>query len=155
MKQVVAHRSLEAQAEATTILRTLPVFCPALSVTWTVNEKLPALVGVPLQTPLVENVRPGGLMPDIRDHEYGGEPPVALTVASYTAPTRPEGSELVAIVRGVAITIRRPLSTFLPALSVTWTVKEKLPAFVGVPLQTPLIEKARPGGLMPDIRDHE
>src|ERR1017187_4226937 len=50
-----------------------------LSVTVAGKEYVPATVGVPVITPAVESVRPDGrLLPDVRDHNYGVTPPVAL-----------------------------------------------------------------------------
>jgi hypothetical protein len=36
--------------------------------TWTVKEKVPAVVGVPLSRPAAESVRPGGNVPPAKDH---------------------------------------------------------------------------------------
>jgi hypothetical protein len=51
------------------------------SVTRAVNEKVPAVVGVPERLPLALRDTPPGKLPDSRLHEYGGVPPAALTDA--------------------------------------------------------------------------
>jgi hypothetical protein len=42
----------------------LETWVPVLSVTSIVNEYVPAVVGVPLQAPLLEKERPGGFVPE-------------------------------------------------------------------------------------------
>jgi hypothetical protein len=49
------------------MLSALVAVIPASSVTWTENEYVPAVVGVPLHAPLVEKESPGGLLPEVRD----------------------------------------------------------------------------------------
>ena len=51
---------------------------PDPSVTLTVNEKVPVVVGCPAIEPELESVRPLGRVPEESDHEYGGVPPAAL-----------------------------------------------------------------------------
>ena len=50
----------------------------ALSVTVTVNAKLPTLVGVPLSDPSFPSVRPGGRLGAVTLQRNGRYPPVAL-----------------------------------------------------------------------------
>jgi len=56
---------------------------PALSFTVTLNEKVPAVVGVPLIVPLLAlKLRPAGSVPLLTVQLlYGGVPPVAVSVA--------------------------------------------------------------------------
>jgi hypothetical protein len=64
------------------------------------------------------------------------------------------GSVVVVIFR-VALTVR--LSAWVsvaPTLSVTWAVKLKLPAVVGVPFKTPPPLRLSPGGRVPAARLH-
>lgn len=52
-----------------------------LSVTVTVNEYVPAAVGVPDITPVVPfKLKPVGKLPEVTAHVYDGLPPVALNV---------------------------------------------------------------------------
>ena len=54
----------------------------AVSVTWMVNRKLPAAVGVPLRMPVAgTSVRPPGSVPPATLHVYGGVPAVAWNIA--------------------------------------------------------------------------
>jgi hypothetical protein len=55
------------------------VCTPALSVTCTVKPEVPMLPGSPLIVPVVARLSPAGRAPELTDHEYGGEPPVALS----------------------------------------------------------------------------
>lgn len=62
-----------------------------LSVAVIVNEKLPALVGVPPIVPLVPpRERPGGSVP-LLDQTHPPEHPSAVSVAEYALPTVPLG----------------------------------------------------------------
>ena len=54
---------------------------PLASVTFTVKEDEPLVVGVPLMTPAVLSERPAGKVPLLRLHVYGEVPPVAASVA--------------------------------------------------------------------------
>jgi hypothetical protein len=59
-------------------------FCaviPAPSVTSTLNEKLPELVGVPASTPPALTEKPGIPDPAANRQSYGGTPPVADNVS--------------------------------------------------------------------------
>lgn len=52
----------------------------ALSVTLSINEYVPAVVGMPEMIPAVLRVRPAGrLLPEATAHVYGDVPPVAET----------------------------------------------------------------------------
>ncbi len=54
----------------------------APSTTVAVNIDVPALLGVPLSTPLLERARPRGSDPELTLQAYGGVPPVASRVNS-------------------------------------------------------------------------
>jgi len=51
------------------------------SLTLTVNEEEPAVVGVPLIWPELLSVRPAGREPELSDQLYGVVPPLAASVA--------------------------------------------------------------------------
>ena len=88
-------------------------------------------------------------------HVYGGAPPEAASVCKYETPTVPGG-------KVGAVVMPKPCATFsvndllvvTDALSVTWTVKLKLPDEVGAPLTTPL-ENVTPLGSAPEVMVHE
>jgi len=63
---------------------------PEESITWAVNEDVPAATGVPLIAP-VERFRlsPCGRLPEMMEKEYGGTPPVAMRLEAYGVPTCP------------------------------------------------------------------
>ena len=52
----------------------------AASVALTVKSNVPAVVGVPVIAPLLDNVKPPGSAPALIDHVYGAVPPVAFSV---------------------------------------------------------------------------
>ena len=58
------------------------------SVTFTVNEKEPAAVGVPLIRPDDDKVKPAGSDPELREKVYDGVPPEACTCEEKGTPTR-------------------------------------------------------------------
>ena len=73
------------------------------SVTFIRKVNLPALVGLPVTTPVTPlNVNPGGnLLPAGSDHLYGVTPPVAANrTPGYFTLRTPSGSWVVAIVNG-------------------------------------------------------
>jgi hypothetical protein len=136
----------------------------AESVTLTAMEKAPLAVGVPLTTPDVARFIPAGSEPEARVQVYGGVPPVADSVALYVVFTVPEGSAVVVIWIGVGVRVAGALMDRLNvpltavwgevAESVAWTVKEKVPLALGVPLMTPELESVRPAGSEPEARLH-
>jgi len=129
----------------------------AASATWTVKIKIPAVVGNPLITPVVESVNPWANVPATTDQEYGGVPPVAAKVWEYDAPTVAAGKGDAVVIDGVGrlIAIESDLDAVWEPLSVTWTVKLAVPGVVGDPLITPAAERLRPTGNAPDTRDQE
>ena len=75
-------------AAATTMLKFAVALCAGelASVTFTVNDAVPAVVGVPLITaPL--SVSPAGKEPEEIDQLYGVVPPLAAKDAVYVVPT--------------------------------------------------------------------
>ena len=72
----------------------------ALSVTLKVKEVgPPAVVGVPLITPLELRVSPTGNVPEVMLQLYGAVPPVAVNVCEYAAPVVPFNKLPVVIVK--------------------------------------------------------
>jgi hypothetical protein len=66
------------------------------SFTRTVNEELPADVGVPEMTPDdAVRFKPAGRVPAEMLQVYGIVPPVAPSVAEYALPTVPPGNDVV------------------------------------------------------------
>src|SRR4051794_29218525 len=78
---------------------------------------------VPLITPLLLRVSPGGSAPLPIDHEYGAVPPLAASVAEYDTPT-------VVACNAVVVTARPPQAvrnSALPAASASPTTKRRIP----------------------------
>ena len=67
----------------TTMLRFAVAVCAGEleSVTFTVNEEVPAVVGVPLICPELLSVKPAGKVPELIDQLYGVVPPLAANAA--------------------------------------------------------------------------
>ena len=128
----------------------------AASVTCTVNEAVPAAVGVPLICPVeLLSVSPAGREPALIDQLYGVVPPLACNVVEYAVPTVPPGSDEVVTVGGCAAAATAMLNAFVAVLfaaSFTWTVNDKVPAAVGVPEITPVDEtRLNPAGKVPAL----
>ena len=129
---------------------------PALSATSTENPKRPLLDAVPLMVPAVLRVSPGGRAPEMRDHEYGGDPPDAASAWEYATPTVPAGSDAVVIPKaGGLMVIDKPAVAVADALSVTRTVKLLVPAAPGVPDMVPPAARLNPAGNVPLATVHE
>jgi hypothetical protein len=123
-----------------------------LSLRPTVKLNVPPVVGVPLITPAPESVRPGGNVPEARDHVNGVTPGLAASVCEYAAPTAALGKAFVVISGGTAIEKTSVSDCAGLPLSTARTVNENLPVFVGVPEIVPLGLKLRPGGRDPPVR---
>jgi hypothetical protein len=128
------------------------------SITFTVNDDVPAAVGVPLICPAPLSVKPFGKAPELSDQLYGVFPPVAVTVAEYALPTCPLAKLVVVtwtdVPAGATVRLRLWVADFAGELeSVTCTVNEKLPACVGVPVICPELERSTPGGNEPVVTD--
>ena len=137
----------------------LNAFVPVLfaaSFTCTVNEEVPAVVGVPLICPVELSVSPAGKAPPLIDQLYGVVPPLACSVVEYPVPTVPPGCDVVVTVGGCAAAATAMLNAFVPVLfaaSVTCTVNDAVPAVVGVPLICPVEPSVNPAGKEPPLID--
>jgi hypothetical protein len=132
------------------------VTVPAESRTAMVKPYVPIAVGVPLRMPVVAPIPiPGGRVPAERKNVYGGDPPEAVNVTGETGAPRGAGGRTGAeavIVRGAAVTVSERMSDVPVAcwVSVAATENVNVPAFVGVPEITPVVEPIeRPGGRLP------
>ena len=129
----------------------------AESVTLTVKLDVPAVVGVPVIVPVLDNVRPAGRDPALMVHVYGAVPPDTPRVCcGYAVPAVPPGSDVVVMVGGVAAALMTICSGCVAerfAASVTWAVKLDVPAVVGVPLIMPVLDNVRPAGSDPALID--
>jgi len=144
---VLARAKDPKEVATTDIEKDLLAVLLELSRTSAVNTKLPAMVGDPPRTPVGDSAKPGGNAAAIADQVYGANPPEAVKVSEYGAPTVPVGrGDGVTIESGTLIVRVRDCVAVLEPLSVTLTVKVDGPAFVGVPLMTPAVDNPRPGG---------
>jgi len=75
--------------EAIERLNVAEAVAPMLSVTRTVNVNVPAVVGVPLSTHPELKLSPGGSVPPMIAHTYGGTPPLGANVCEYGTFTWP------------------------------------------------------------------
>jgi hypothetical protein len=84
----------------------LNTFVPVLfatSVTCTVNDTVPAVVGVPEIAPVdATKLSPAGKVPELIDQVYGVVPPLACSAAEYPVPTVPPDNDAVVTVGGCA-----------------------------------------------------
>lgn len=140
-------------------------FCEGLaeSLTFTVNEELPAVVGDPEIEPLLDIVNPAGNCPEAMLQRYGFVPPLAASAVLYALPTMPSGSEEVVIARvagaepeeAATLRVSDADAVFAGlAESLTLAVNDELPADVGVPEIVPALESARPAGNCPETMLH-
>ena len=126
------------------------------SVTFTVNEELPAVVGVPLICPELLSVRPAGKLPELSDQLYGVVPPLAASEDEYAVFVTPPGNEEVAMCTGAAVIAILRFAVALCAAelaSLTATVNDDVPAVVGVPLICPALLSVSPAGSEPELTD--
>jgi hypothetical protein len=143
-------------AAATAMLNTFVPVLFAASVTCTVNDTVPAVVGVPEISPVdAARLNPAGNVPALTLQLYGVVPPLACSVPEYAVPTVPPVSDVVVTVGGCAAAATAILNTFVPVLftaSVTCTVNDTVPAAVGVPEISP-VDAARlnPAGNVPAL----
>ena len=143
-------------AAATAMLNAFVPVLFAASVTCTVNDAVPAVVGVPEITPVdAARLNPAGNVPALTLQLYGVVPPLACSVVEYAVPAVPPGSDVVVTVGGCAAAATAMLNAFVPVLfaaSVTCTVNDAVPAAVGVPEITP-VDAARlnPAGNVPAL----
>ena len=124
------------------------------------KEKLPGVVGVPLNTPPEERVKLFGIPVAGAFHVYGGVPPVAVSDKVYALPRTPAGSRAgvvmftVPVAGPVTTTIRKSaVAVWVGLPDCAWTVKSNVPPVVGVPDIPPFVLNERPGGRTPLITD--
>jgi uncharacterized membrane protein len=119
-----------------------------------VKDAVPAAVGVPAITPAPLKFKPAGSAPLVIDQLYGGVPPVADRLCKYASFTRPALRTLVVMLNGAGFTVRlRFADAITEAASVTRTVKDAVPAAVGVPVIAPAPLKFNPAGSEPLVMD--
>ena len=138
------------------IARAWSTYALFASVTLTVKLLVPAIVGVPLITPVdVLRLNPAGRLPVAILQTYGVLPPAATSVCVYDRLTVPSDKEDVVIDNAEYIVIDNAWVAVAPLLSVTCTVKLLVPATVGVPLITPADAlRERPAGSVPTVILH-
>src|SRR4029078_13344531 len=119
---------------------------PTLAGTFSVKLKGPAAVGVPVIAPLLAKLNPPGNGPGDNVQLYGCVPPLAAAVCEYPTPTAPPARALVVIAGASPIVMASALVAVAPTLSVTFSVKLKVPAAVGVPVIAPLLARLNPQG---------
>jgi hypothetical protein len=133
--------------------------CPGVeSVTFTVNENGPAVVGVPVIAPVLAfRVRPAGRLPEAIANVSGAVPPVTTIDELYGLPTVPVVAPAhCADIVGGAIVMLQLLVVVVACTpgveSVTVTWNENGPAVVGVPVIAPVVAfSVRPGGRDPEL----
>ena len=116
--------------------------------------KEPETVGVPSITPLVLKLSPNGRDPELRRKpRLGPAGEVALIRAEYGEFSSPSGSE-VAVMTGTggATVIENGALADVAIKSNVRIVNWKVPAWVGVPENTPTELRINPGGKEPTIR---
>jgi hypothetical protein len=147
-------------AEAIPMLRFAVSACAGAleSATRTVNETVPAAVGVPVIWPAALRFNPAGNDPADKDQLYGVVPPLAARVAEYPLFTCPPGSDEVVMLTGgttaATAMLRLAVAVLAGALeSATRTVNETVPAAVGVPVIWPAALRLNPAGNDPPDKD--
>ena len=144
-------------AAATAILVACIAVTDALSVTNTVNETVPALVGDPVTTPVDEFIpNPAGSAPTLTEYTYGGVPPPAVQLPLYATPTCAAGRLHANVSCAAATAILVACIAVADALSVTRTVNEIVPAVVGEPVTAPVDELIvpNPAGSAPTLIEY-
>ena len=122
---------------------------PHLSVTFRANVYVPAVLGVPDNVALLpENVSLvfGGSVPLVFDQVNAEVPPLTIMLLLYPALRTPLGNVLE--IDGLAAMVRLSDFVVLPAPLVALTVKDFVPAVVGVPVILPLF-RVRFAGSVP------
>src|SRR4029077_703859 len=104
-------------AAATAILKAFAPVLFAASVTCTVNDTVPAAVGVPEITPVdATRLNPAGSVPALTLQVYGVVPPLACSVVEYAVPAAPPGNDVVVTVGGCTAAATAILKAFVPVL---------------------------------------
>jgi len=146
-------------AAATETASEAVVLCalPAESIAVTEKPYCPLAVGVPDSCPPLDRLRPGGNCPDPSFQLYGIVPPLACNTAEYAKSVTPLGNDVVEITSGLGAGVAAATHNesdclaACPPESSTSTVKEKVPAAVGVPDSVPVVETSPiPGGREPE-----
>lgn len=132
---------------------------PALSLTETENEYVPALLGVPLTVPVAgASVIPGGSEPAGTRNVYGGTPPDAVYCRGAIGTPAGTGVKTGGVIDsgvGGEFTTRPTgavagVTAMLPTESVAAMVNVNVPDDVGVPEMMPVAGPMdRPGGRLP------
>ena len=131
---------------------------PAEFVALTVNEYVPAFVGVPEIFPALLKVSPAGRVPLVFVHVIAFVP-VAIRVWEYARLTAPPESWVAVVIFGAiaeapcAMVTVKVFAT-VKAPNTALTVNVYFPAFVGVPVIVPKVFSLRPGGRVPDDTNH-
>ena len=92
-------------------------------------------------------MRPAGNVPELRDHVYGGIPPLAARLREYGMLIAPPGrGEVVSIESAADIVIENALDAVCTPLSATCTVKLNVPVaeFFGLPSILPPPDRVSP-----------
>jgi hypothetical protein len=136
-------------AGVTTSVNPLDVEFFWLSVTVTVKEYDPAVVAIPLRTPLELKLAPAGADP-LRVNVKGGTPPLAANAMPMEEPacTLPKAPVVITKAAGV-IVIEMVPEPLLLAESDAVTLNEYVPGVVGIPCNTPVFDICIPGGNPP------
>lgn len=129
---------------------------PALFDALTVNDEVPAVVGVPLSIPVFgSRVSPAGKLPADTE-KVGASTPLAVNVyGAYAMPTvAEEGGVSSRMTGGIPATKITQVSSAAPKELLTRITKVYVPRLVGVPANTPVPGvKLRPGGSVPEWTD--
>ena len=124
--------------------------------TTTAKAKVPVFAGVPLIKPLDEDsVSPFGSDPEVSAQRYGPVPPIAASVNVYATPTTPLGRVVGVVMPRLDETlIVNCLVADAEPLSITCTVKGKVPDAEGAPAMMPFDAFSdRPAGSDPCVTD--
>ena len=116
---------------------------PAELLACTANVKVPAALGVPLNTPAVDSDRPVGCELGVTREKVGAGDPDAVNAKLYGVPTTPAvGTPLVKAGGVGAITLNATTCVAVPLAVTAETVKLTGPAFAisGFPLRKPVVE---------------
>ena len=118
---------------------------PAELLACTANVKVPAALGVPLNTPAVDSDRPVGCELGVTREKVGAGDPDAVNAKLYGVPTTPAvGTPLVKAGGVGAITLNATTCVAVPLAVTAETVKLTAPAFAvsGVPLRDHVVAVA-------------
>jgi hypothetical protein len=129
----------------------------SLSVTFTVNDVAPAVLGVPVMAPVDGfKFNPPGSAPTLIEYVYAGVPPAAVQLPVYTTFTRAPAGKLQVNVKMAGATAKLAIARVAVCagapLSVTFTVNDVVPAVLGIPVMAPVDGfKFNPAGNAPAL----